>query len=128
MKQLHFMGGEKGGVGKSVLSRILAQYLVDRNESFSVFDADRSHPAMLRYYRDYCSAVNLSRFSSADAIIEPAIDAGFRAAANNQDTELGPCLSLLERQRVKIWLGRCYAALDGLQQSWNTPDQVSSLD
>ena len=27
---LHFVGGEKGGVGKSVMARILAQYCIDK--------------------------------------------------------------------------------------------------
>lgn len=29
MAHIHFIGGEKGGVGKSLVARILAQYLID---------------------------------------------------------------------------------------------------
>jgi len=46
MAALHFIGGEKGGVGKSVLARTLAQYHIDRNLPFLGFDTDRSHPTL----------------------------------------------------------------------------------
>ncbi|WP_031433058.1 P-loop NTPase family protein [Methylomarinum vadi] len=49
MSQIHFIGGEKGGVGKSVMARLLAQYLIDNETPFKVFDADLSHGAMMRY-------------------------------------------------------------------------------
>jgi cellulose biosynthesis protein BcsQ len=42
---IHFIGGEKGGVGKSMVSRLLAQYFIDRNLPFVGFDTDRSHGA-----------------------------------------------------------------------------------
>jgi len=36
MARIHFIGGEKGGVGKSLVTRILAQYqTLDRTGSFS---------------------------------------------------------------------------------------------
>jgi anion-transporting ArsA/GET3 family ATPase len=39
MSHLHFIGGEKGGVGKSLVARILAQYFIDRRQSFTVSTA-----------------------------------------------------------------------------------------
>ena len=30
MARIHMIGGEKGGVGKSLVARILAQYFIDR--------------------------------------------------------------------------------------------------
>lgn len=227
MTQIHFVGGEKGGVGKSVLARLLAQYHIDRERPFTAFDADLSHGALLRYYGDYAEAVDIARFESADSIVETAAESGkdvivdlaaqasraldrwinetglvelgaelgtrirlwhvmddstdslrllgelldnygegpeyivvrnlgrgsdfslfddsdertlaeglgaqimdlpglhaatmrkidrvgasLWAAANNQDPAVGPALGLLERHRVKIWLGRAYAELD----------------
>ena len=32
MSSLNFIGGEKGGVGKSVAARVLAQYFIDREK------------------------------------------------------------------------------------------------
>jgi hypothetical protein len=74
MSQIHFIGGEKGGVGKSVLSRILAQYHIDRGLPFQAFDTDRSHGAMLRFYGDYSHPIALDEFSSADQLVEAAIE------------------------------------------------------
>lgn len=226
MTRIHFVGGEKGGVGKSVLARLLAQYYIDAARPFSAFDGDLSHGALMRYYAEYAEPVDITRFESADGIAETAAESGndvivdlaaqaarpldrwmdetglvqlgkdlgititlwhvmddstdslrlltellhtygegpdyvvvrnlgrgadfslfdtseekalvadyggrvmdlpglhaatmrkidrvgasLWAAANNKDAALGPSLGLLERQRVKIWLGKAYAEL-----------------
>lgn len=72
MSQIHLIGGEKGGVGKSVVARLLAQYLIDHQLPFFGFDTDRSHGSLLRFYKDYASAVHVDRFESLDAIVEAA--------------------------------------------------------
>jgi len=227
MPRIHFVGGEKGGVGKSVLARLLAQYYIDREQDFSAFDGDLSHGALMRYYADFSQAVDINSSEQADRIAEQAIEtnndvivdlaaqaarpldrwmdetgllelstemgieillwhvmddstdalrlldalltahgdgpgyvlvrnrgrgsdfslfneseekaraetlgartmdlpalhaptmrkidrvgASLWAAANNRDPNLGPSLGLLERQRVKVWLGKAYAELD----------------
>ncbi|HRP28004.1 MAG TPA: mobilization protein, partial [Burkholderiaceae bacterium] len=35
--KIHLIGGEKGGVGKSMLSRVLAQYFIDNELPFVGF-------------------------------------------------------------------------------------------
>ena len=50
---IHLIGGEKGGVGKSLMARVLAQYLIDRQLPFLGFDTDRSHGALMRFYSAY---------------------------------------------------------------------------
>jgi hypothetical protein len=70
MSQVHFIGGEKGGVGKSLLARVLAQHFIDREQPFVGFDTDRSHGALLRYYRDYAAALPLDAHDSLDRVIE----------------------------------------------------------
>jgi hypothetical protein len=72
MATIHFIGGEKGGVGKSLVSRLLAQYLIDRNLPFLGFDSDRSHGALLRFYAGYASPVVIDRYESLDAVMEAA--------------------------------------------------------
>ncbi len=76
MSRIHFIGGEKGGVGKSVLARLLAQYFIDRETPFQAFDADLSHGAMMRYYADYSEPVNIADFEFADRIVEQAAESG----------------------------------------------------
>ena len=74
MSHIHFVGGEKGGVGKSLVARVLAQYMIDRNIPFLGFDTDRSHGALLRFYAGYASPVVLDRIEALDTVIESAID------------------------------------------------------
>lgn len=50
MADLHFIGGEKGGVGKSFVARTLIQYLLDRDLACTLFEADRSNPDLARIY------------------------------------------------------------------------------
>lgn len=76
MKRIHFVGGEKGGVGKSVLARVLAQYHIDRNRPFAAFDGDLSNGALMRYYGDYSTAIDISDFESVDEIAEAAAENG----------------------------------------------------
>ncbi len=72
MGQIHLIGGEKGGVGKSVVARVVAQYLIDESIPFLGFDTDRSHGSLLRFYADYASPVVVDRYESLDAIVEAA--------------------------------------------------------
>lgn len=74
MNKLHFIGGEKGGVGKSLVSRLLAQYLIDREWPFLGFDTDKSHGALLRFYGDYASPVIVDSYESLDRIVEAAVE------------------------------------------------------
>ena len=75
MSTIHFVGGEKGGVGKSVVARVLAQRFIDHSVNFSAVDADTSHGALLRYYADYTRQVDLEAFESADQIMDRALGA-----------------------------------------------------
>lgn len=227
MSSIQLVCGEKGGVGKSVVARLIAQYCIDRALPFAAFDGDRSHGALLRFYNDFSSSIDLDQYESADEIVNQALDSdrivlvdlgaqsnkalqkwiydnglvelcqdehvplvfwhvmddgkdsvdlleqlldryesyvqyvvvknkgrgnrfsifehskakekllamnacimeldelypstmnridefncSFWAAANNKDSKIGPCLRLLERRRVKIWLENNYRKLD----------------
>jgi hypothetical protein len=70
MASLHLIGGEKGGVGKSVMSRVLAQYCIDRGLPFTGFDTDRSHSTFLRFYRDFAQPTVVDDYTSLDLIAE----------------------------------------------------------
>jgi len=78
MSTIHFIGGEKGGVGKSVVARLCAQYCIDKALPFAAVDADASHGALLRFYRDYTRPVDLSRFESVDEILALAAEPAAR--------------------------------------------------
>jgi len=78
MSTIHFVGGEKGGVGKSVVARLLAQYCIDRGLPFVAVDADTSNRTLSRFYGDYARPVDLARVESVDEIIDLALVADRR--------------------------------------------------
>jgi hypothetical protein len=73
MSELHLIGGEKGGVGKSVVARLLAQYWLDRSKPFTGFDTDRSHGALLRHYAEYSQPIEISSVEDLDRLFETSL-------------------------------------------------------
>jgi len=73
MSSIHFVGGEKGGVGKSVFSRLLSQYFLDHQWLYAGFDADQSHGTLTRFYPEFTKAIRLDDFEGADQIMETAL-------------------------------------------------------
>jgi hypothetical protein len=74
MNKIHLIGGEKGGVGKSVVARVVAQYMIDKNIPFLGFDTDRSHGSLMRFYADFASPVIVDNYESLDVIVEAAAE------------------------------------------------------
>lgn len=72
MATIHLVGGEKGGVGKSVVARLLAQYMIGHQLPFLGFDTDRSHGSLLRFYNGFASPTVIDDYESLDTIIETA--------------------------------------------------------
>ncbi len=72
--KIHLIGGEKGGVGKSLTARLLAQYFIDHELPFVGFDTDRSHGALLRFYAGYASSVVPDTYEGLDVIVESAAE------------------------------------------------------
>ncbi len=68
MATLNFIGGEKGGVGKSVAARVLAQYFIDKGLPFTGFDTDRSHTSFARFYAGYASPVVVDSYEGLDKV------------------------------------------------------------
>jgi hypothetical protein len=73
MSTIHFIGGEKGGVGKSLMARILAQYFIDHGHAFLGFDCDRTHGALLRFYTQYSAPVAIDDYQSLDRLVDLAV-------------------------------------------------------
>lgn len=116
MKSLNFVGGEKGGVGKSVVSRALAQYYIDHQKPFTGFDTDRSHASFRRFYADYASRVIVDAYEGLDLIVSDFEEATDRAAGKNVIVDLAAqtaqpiarwikdsdLLTLLDEMNVKV--------------------------
>lgn len=88
MPSLNFIGGEKGGVGKSVMARLLAQYFIDRQQPFTGFDTDRSHASFTRFYAGYAAPVIVDSYESLDAIACVFEDPGPESGAQNVIVDL----------------------------------------
>jgi hypothetical protein len=96
MANIHLIGGEKGGVGKSVVARVIAQYFIDRGQPFLGFDTDRSHGSLLRFYSDYASPVVVDRYESLDSIVE--------AASENPDKRILVDLAAQTHEPLVKWM------------------------
>ncbi len=96
MTNIHLVGGEKGGVGKSLVARLIAQYMIDRSIPFLGFDSDRSHGALLRFYAGYASPVLIDQYESLDAIVE--------AATQVPDRRILVDLAAQTQERLTRWM------------------------
>jgi hypothetical protein len=96
MTNIHLIGGEKGGVGKSLVARLLAQYMIDNQIAFLGFDTDRSHGALLRFYAGYASPVLIDSYESMDAIVE--------AASEHADRRVLVDLAAQTQNRLTQWM------------------------
>ncbi len=96
MTNIHLVGGEKGGVGKSLVARLLAQYMIDNHMPFLGFDSDRSHGALLRFYSGYASPVLIDSYESLDAIVE--------AASDKPDRRILVDLAAQTQERLTQWM------------------------
>lgn len=95
MSRIHFIGGEKGGVGKSVVARLLAQYWIDRGTPWAGFDTDRSHGALLRHYAEYSQPLEVSRMEDLDRLME---------AATEEDQQVLVDLAAQSEQDLHRWM------------------------
>ena len=95
MSCIHFIGGEKGGVGKSVVARLLAQSWIDRQVAWTAYDTDRSHGALLRHYAGFAQPLEISRMEDLDALLEAA-------TANDQQVLVD--LAAQSEQDLHRWL------------------------
>jgi hypothetical protein len=111
MSKIHLVGGEKGGVGKSVLARLLAQYHIDRQIPFAAFDTDRSHGALLRFYGGFSQPIALDDFESADRLMESALEsqrdilvdlAAQTSAPLHRWIEQNDLLNLAQEERIPV--------------------------
>ena len=78
MATIHFVDGEKGGVGKSFVARTMIQYCLDRNLPFVAVETDRSNPDVAGVYKDICKYAVFTedekQADKADRIFELSMD------------------------------------------------------
>ncbi len=96
MSNVHFVGGEKGGVGKSMTSRLLAQYLIDAGTPFIGFDSDQSHRTFSRFYKEFSAPLVIDDYDSLDQLVI--------LAQENPDSDLIVDLAAQTSIRLGKWI------------------------
>lgn len=78
MATIHFVDGEKGGVGKSLVARTMIQYCLDSSKPFVAVETDRSNPDVAGIYKGMCQYAvfteNERQADKADRVFEMAIE------------------------------------------------------
>jgi hypothetical protein len=82
MPNVYLFGGEKGGVGKSMVCKAAIQYHLDQNLDFICFDTDRSNPDIYRIYGKILDC-QLGIFSEGERY-EDTANAIFNAATSRR--------------------------------------------
>jgi hypothetical protein len=93
MSAVNFVGGEKGGVGKSVVSRLIAQYFIDHKIPFLGFDTDRSHASFQRFYGAFADHTVIDDYASLDRIAEAVTEDPHRQVLVDLAAQTMPPLS-----------------------------------
>jgi hypothetical protein len=125
---IDFIGGEKGGVGKSVVARLAAQYCIDRAIPFAAVDADSSHATLQRHYADHTRAVDLSRLESADEIIALATDADRRVVVDLPAQSERLLLTWIEEANIVDLARECGVELVFWHVIDDGKDSIATLD
>ncbi len=123
MGRLHFVGGEKGGVGKSFLAKLITQYFIDRVIPVAVFDTDRTHGSLRRCYADRVRPLDVHSAADLDQIVETleeGVDEVIVDLAGQSQAPLfewlwqGDVPELLHRLRHPVWY---WFVVDGSKDS-----------
>lgn len=129
MAGLEFIGGEKGGVGKSVMARVLAQYCIDQKERFIGFDTDRSHATFLRFYGDFAAHVVIDDFASLDHLAEAINeDAGRRVLIDLAAQTMPPLQRWIDEADVLSLLAEDYLPVRFWHVMDDGMDSISLLE
>lgn len=72
---LKIVGADKGGVGKTTVSRVLLDYLKDRGVRPSVFDSE-PEPGVLKRFYNYAKVVDISTMLGQMAVFDQLNEAG----------------------------------------------------
>ncbi len=73
--------GEKGGVGKTTVARVVADFLSARDTTFRAFDAEGSTGQLLRFHPDVTAAVEVDNAATIAPVLDYVMEAGGRRLA-----------------------------------------------
>src|SRR6266481_421690 len=73
--------GEKGGVGKTTVARVIADFLNSRKATFRAFDAEGSTGQLLRFHPSETAAVDVANAASIARVLDYVMEAGGKRLA-----------------------------------------------
>jgi hypothetical protein len=76
VRRLVIAHGEKGGVGKTTVARVLADYLLARKLPFRAYDAEGSTGQLLRFYPDVTHPIEFTDAASIAPVLDHLMDGG----------------------------------------------------
>ncbi|HXS93085.1 MAG TPA: hypothetical protein VN736_00680 [Candidatus Limnocylindrales bacterium] len=91
--------GEKGGVGKTTVARVVADFLNSRNASFRAFDAEGATGQLLRFHPSETAAVDVANAANIAPVLDYVMESGGKRLAL---VDLGA----RSGEEVKNWLYR----------------------
>jgi CO dehydrogenase nickel-insertion accessory protein CooC1 len=125
---LHLIGGEKGGVGKSVLARVLAQYFIDKEMPFTAYDTDKSHRSLQRFYVDYASPIVVDRYEALDTMMENVVQGGQRVVVDLAAQSFGLLTQWMDDSAVLDVIGDMGVAMSYWHVMDSSRDSVDLLN
>ena len=91
--------GEKGGVGKTTVARVIADFLNARDHGFRAFDAEGSTGQLLRFHPEVTAAVDVENANTIAPVLDYVMEGtGKRLALVDLGARSG--------EDVKVWLYR----------------------
>jgi hypothetical protein len=91
--------GEKGGVGKTTIARVIADFLNTRDTTFRAFDAEGSTGQLLRFHSSETAPVDVANAASIAPVLDYVMEPGGKRLAL---VDLGA----RSGEEVKNWLYR----------------------
>ena len=73
--------GEKGGVGKTTVARVVADFLSARDTAFRAFDAEGSTGQLLRFHPEVTAAVEVDNAATIAPVLDYVMEASGRRLA-----------------------------------------------
>jgi hypothetical protein len=116
-KEIYFVGGSKGGVGKSMVAFALLDYLIDRGEDVILIESDTSNPDVWKTYHGSTKSelINLDEADGWIAFVNicdmhPDCPVVVNSASRNNvgvttyGATLNSSISELERKMITFWV------------------------
>jgi CobQ/CobB/MinD/ParA nucleotide binding domain len=117
VKSIYFIGGSKGGVGKSLAAMATIDYLQERGETVLLIDSDTSNPDVWKVYREsteselvnldeadgWIGLVNLCESKPESAVVINTAARNNKSVAAYGQT-LNGTLAELRRRLVTLWM------------------------